>query len=92
MNGFNLSAWAVRHRTLTGFLIALIFAAGALSYTRLGRNEDPNFTLKLLVVSAQWPGASAAETQNLLAEPIERKLQDLPISTICSPMCSRVLP
>ncbi len=77
VNGFNLSAWAVRHRALTGFLIALIFAAGALSYARLGRNEDPNFTVKLLVVSAQWPGATAEETQNLLAEPIERKLQDL---------------
>ncbi|WP_114911708.1 efflux RND transporter permease subunit [Acidibrevibacterium fodinaquatile] len=77
MSGFNLSAWAVRHRALTGFLIALIFVAGAFSYTRLGRNEDPNFTLKLLVVSAQWPGATAAETQNLVADPIERKLQDL---------------
>ena len=77
MKGLNLSAWAVTHRTLVGFLIALIFAAGGLSYTKLGRNEDPSFTVKVLVVSAQWPGATAEETQNLLAEPIERKLQDL---------------
>jgi multidrug efflux pump len=74
---FNLSAWAVAHRSLVGFLIALIFAAGGLSYSRLGRNEDPNFTVKLLVVTATWPGATARETQDLLAEPIERKLQDL---------------
>ncbi len=77
MSGLNLSAWAVTHRSLVGFLIALIFAAGVLSYTRLGRNEDPDFTVKVLTVTAAWPGATAQETQDLLAEPIERKLQDL---------------
>ncbi len=78
MSRFNLSAWAVAHRSLVGFLIALIFAAGGLSYVHLGRNEDPGFTVKLMVVTALWPGATAGETQDLLAEPIERKLQDLP--------------
>jgi multidrug efflux pump subunit AcrB len=78
MTGFNLSAWAVGHRSLVGFLIALIFAAGGFAYTKLGRNEDPPFTVKLMIVSAQWPGATAQETQELVAEPIERKLQDLP--------------
>ena len=78
MQRFNLSAWAVSHRALVGFLIALIFAFGALSYSRLGRNEDPSFTVKLMVVTASWSGATAKETQDLLAEPIERKLQDLP--------------
>jgi multidrug efflux pump len=77
VSGFNLSAWSVTHRALVGFLIALIFAAGGLSYTQLGRNEDPSFTVKVLVVTAQWPGATAQETQDLLAEPMERKLQDL---------------
>ena len=78
MQRFNLSAWAVSHRALVGFLIALIFVFGGLSYTRLGRNEDPSFTLKLMVVTAAWPGATAPETRDLLVEPIERKLQDLP--------------
>ncbi len=78
MQRFNLSAWAVSHRALVGFLIALIFVFGGLSYTKLGRNEDPSFTVKLMVVTASWSGATADETQNLLAEPIERKLQDLP--------------
>jgi len=78
MQRFNLSAWAVSHRALVGFLIALIFVFGGLSYTRLGRNEDPSFTLKLMVVTAAWPGATALETRDLLVEPIERKLQDLP--------------
>ena len=78
MGRFNLSAWAVAHRSLTGFLIALIFLAGGFSYSKLGRSEDPSFTLKLMVVTAVWPGANATETQSLLAERIERKLQDTP--------------
>jgi multidrug efflux pump subunit AcrB len=78
MHRFNLSAWAVAHRALTGFLIALIFAAGGLSYLRLGRAEDPSFTVKVMVVTAQWPGATAGEMQRLVAEPIETKLQDTP--------------
>lgn len=77
MGNFNLSTWAVLHKSLVGFLIALLFAAGGLSYTRLGRAEDPSFTVKLLIVTAIWPGATAAETQNQVAERIERKLQDL---------------
>ena len=71
MGRFNLSAWAVAHKSLVGFLVALLFAAGGLSYTRLGRAEDPAFTVKLMVVTAQWPGATAAETQSQVAERIE---------------------
>ena len=56
----------------------LLFAAGLFSYNRLGRAEDPSFTMKVMVVSAIWPGATAAETQAQVAERIERKLQDLP--------------
>ncbi len=78
MGRFNLSAWAVAHRSLTGFLIALLFIAGGFAYQKLGRGEDPSFTLKLMVVTAAWPGATATETQSLLAERIERKLQDTP--------------
>ena len=74
---FNLSAWAVAHRPLVGFLVVLLFAAGLLSYRQLGRNEDPAFTLKTLVVTAAWNGATAAEMQDQVAERIERKLQDL---------------
>ncbi len=77
MGGFNLSAWAVSHRSLTGFLVVLLFAAGALSYSKLGRNEDPAFTVKVVVVTASWNGATAQEMQEQVAERIERKLQDL---------------
>ena len=78
MERLNLSAWAVTHRSLMGFLVVLLFAAGTLAFLRLGRNEDPNFTLKLLNVSATWPGATAAEMRDQVADRIERKLQDLP--------------
>ncbi|GAA0568168.1 efflux RND transporter permease subunit [Craurococcus roseus] len=74
----NLSDWAVRNGALTLFLILILAAAGAFSYLRLGRAEDPGFTLKLIVVSAQWPGATAEEMQSQVADRIESKLQDLP--------------
>lgn len=77
MRSFNLSAWAVAHKSLVGFLIALLFGAGAVSYQKLGRAEDPSFTIKVMVVTAQWPGATAKEMQEQVADRIERKLQDL---------------
>ncbi|RXF72831.1 efflux RND transporter permease subunit [Hansschlegelia zhihuaiae] len=78
MARFNLSAWAVSHRPLVLFLIIAIGLAGAWSFTRLGRSEDPNFTIKVAVVTAVWPGATAREMQDQVADPIEKKLQELP--------------
>jgi multidrug efflux pump len=78
MARFNLSAWAVSHRPLVLFLIIAIGLAGAWSFTRLGRSEDPNFTIKIAVVTAVWPGATAREMQDQVADPIEKKLQELP--------------
>jgi multidrug efflux pump subunit AcrB len=76
--GFNLSDWGVRNGALTLFLIVMLGAAGAMAYLRLGRAEDPGFTLKVMVVTANWPGATAAEMQEHVADPIESRLQDLP--------------
>ncbi|NOG71126.1 efflux RND transporter permease subunit [Roseicella sp. DB1501] len=75
---FNLSEWGVRNTTLTLFLLLLLALAGTAAYLRLGRAEDPGFTIKLMVVSAQWPGATAEEMQDQVADRIESKLQDLP--------------
>src|SRR4051794_41044016 len=75
---FNLSDWGVRNGALVLFLILLLGVAGGFSSLRLGRAEAPGFTLKLMVVSAQWPGATAAEMQAQVADRIESKLQDLP--------------
>lgn len=78
MRRFNLSEWAVHHQPLVLFFILMIGIAGALSYQRLGRNEDPSFTIKLAIVSAVWPGATAKEMQDQVADPIEKKIQELP--------------
>lgn len=75
---FNLSDWAVRHRALMLFLLLAVAAAGAAAFLRLGRSEDPNFTIKTAVVTAEWPGATADEMARLVAEPIERLVQELP--------------
>jgi multidrug efflux pump len=78
MKHFNLSAWAVSHPALVLFLIVALGVAGFFSYERLGRGEDPSFTVKVVNVSAIWPGATAAEMQTQVADPIEKKLQELP--------------
>ncbi len=78
MKHFNLSAWAVGHPALILFLVIALGAAGFFSYEKLGRAEDPFFTVKVVNVSAIWPGATAAEMQTQVADPIEKKLQELP--------------
>ena len=78
MKHFNLSAWSVSHPALILFLVIALGAAGFFSYQRLGRAEDPFFTVKVVNVSAIWPGATAAEMQTQVADPIEKKLQELP--------------
>ena len=74
---FNLSALAVRERAVTLFFIVLLAAAGVYAFAKLGRAEDPSFTIKTLTVTAVWPGATAREMQDLVAEPLEKRLQEL---------------
>lgn len=74
---FNLSALAVRERSITLFLIILIAVAGVMAFLGLGRAEDPPFTVKQLTVITAWPGATAQEMQDLVAEPLEKRLQEL---------------
>lgn len=78
MKRFNLSGWAVGHPTLILFLIVALSVAGFFSYENLGRAEDPSFTVKVVNITAIWPGATANEMQTQVADPIEKKLQELP--------------
>ena len=78
MKRFNLSAWAVSHPALVMFLIVALGVAGFFSYQKLGRAEDPFFTVKVVNVSVMWPGATAKEIQTQVADPLEKKLQELP--------------
>jgi multidrug efflux pump len=78
MKRFNLSEWAVHHRPLILFLILALAVGGTLSFQRLGRAEDPSFTIKNVIVTAIWPGATPQEMQAQVADRIEKKLQELP--------------
>src|SRR5438876_7305846 len=73
----NLSALAVREKAITLFLLIAIVAAGIFAFLKLGRAEDPTFTIKVFTVAAVWPGGTAQEMQDLVAEPLEKRMQEL---------------
>ena len=75
---FNLSEWALRHRSLVLYLIVVFALVGFLSYERLGQSEDPPFTFQVMVVKTNWPGATAHEVEQQVTDRIERKLQEVP--------------
>ncbi|TAW55774.1 efflux RND transporter permease subunit [Rhizobium ruizarguesonis] len=77
MNKFNLSDWALEHRSLVWYFMIMFAVAGAFAYLGLGREEDPSFTIKTMVNQAQWPGASAQEVTQQVTDRIEKKLQEL---------------
>jgi multidrug efflux pump subunit AcrB len=77
MKGFNLSDWALSHRSLVWYFMLVFVVAGIFSYLNLGREEDPNFTIKTMVIQANWPGASVNETVRQVTDRIEKKLQEL---------------
>ncbi len=77
MSGFNLSALAVREGSVTLFLMVAIFIAGVVAFLTLGRAEDPAFTIKQMTVVTAWPGATAQEMEELVAEPLEKRMQEL---------------
>ncbi len=78
MSGFNLSAWALKERSIVTFFMIALLAAGLYSFYNLGRNEDPAFTFRTMVVQAGWPGATLEETTLQVTERLERKLQETP--------------
>ncbi|MBB4094914.1 efflux RND transporter permease subunit [Brucella pecoris] len=75
--GFNLSDWALNHRSLVWYFMLVFLVAGLISYIDLGREEDPEFTVKTMVVQANWPGASVEETLNQVTDRLEKKLEEL---------------
>lgn len=77
MKGFNLSDWALTHRSFVWFLLIVSMIAGAISYNNLGREEDPNFTIKVMVIGAALPGANIDDTLKQVTTRIETKLEEL---------------
>ncbi len=78
MKSINLSEWAITHRALVTFFMILVMVLGVDAYIHLGRNEDPEFTIKTMVVQAYLPGATVAETIHQLTDRLEKKLQETP--------------
>jgi multidrug efflux pump subunit AcrB len=78
VNGFNLSEWSIRNRSIVIYLMIIIIVAGGLTFVHLGRAEDPVFTIRTMVVQAQWPGATLEETLLQITERLERRLQEVP--------------
>ena len=77
MRSFNLSDWALKHRSLVWYFMIAFMVAGFFAYLQLGRQEDPDFTIKTMVIQAQWPGASAEEVTRQVTDRIEKKLEEL---------------
>jgi len=75
MKGLNLSEWALKHQQMIAFLLLLLSIAGILAYGSLGQKEDPEFTIKTMVVQAYWPGSSAQQMADQVTDLMERKLQ-----------------
>ena len=78
MRGFNLSRWALENIPLTRYLIAALLIGGILSYGKLGQDEDPPFTFRVMVMTAYWPGATSVQMAQQVADKLEQKLQETP--------------
>lgn len=78
MSRFNLSEWAVNNRAIVAFLMLLCLVGGLSAYQRLGREEDPAFSIQTMVLQASWPGASVADTLTQLTDRLEQKLEETP--------------
>jgi multidrug efflux pump subunit AcrB len=78
MTSFNLSDWAINHKALVIYLMLMGVVAGINAYLHLGRNEDPEFTIKTMVVQTVWPGSTQDETMRQVTDRIEKKLQETP--------------
>ena len=78
MTTLNLSRWALEHKSFVTYLMLIVTLAGIFEYRRLGRDEDPPFTIKTMVVKTLWPGATTLETMQQVTDRIEKKLEELP--------------
>jgi multidrug efflux pump subunit AcrB len=78
MAGLNLSEWAIRHKSLMLYFMVMSLVAGIYAYLHLGRNEDPSFTIRVMVMQTLWPGATQDETMLQITDRIEKKLQETP--------------
>ena len=74
----NLTEISLKHKGLVWYFILVVFIGGIFSYGKLGRMEDPDFTIRQMVVSVAWPGATAQQMEEQVTDKLEKKLQDVP--------------
>ncbi|EFW78222.1 efflux RND transporter permease subunit [Pseudomonas savastanoi] len=74
---FNLSEWAIKHQSFVWYLMFVALLMGVFSYMKLGREEDPSFTIKTMIIQTRWPGATVDETLKQVTDRIEKKLEEL---------------
>jgi multidrug efflux pump subunit AcrB len=89
MKNFNLSRWALEHKSFVVYLMLVVALAGIFEYRRLGRDEDPPFTIKTMVVKTLWPGATALETMQQVTDRIEKSYRASTISRVTPSRASR---
>ena len=77
-SGFNLSRWALEHSALVRYLMVVLMLLGFAAYFQLGQDEDPPFTLRVMVVRTYWPGATARQVADQVTDKIERTLLAVP--------------
>ena len=87
MKDFNLSEWALKHRSITGFFMVLVLLGGIVAYFQLGQREDPEFTFRVMVVKTLYPGATALEVEQQVTDRLEKKIQELPDYLPCYLLC-----
>src|SRR5574337_1591955 len=78
--GFNLSLWALNHAALTRYLMVVLMVLGVAAYFQLGQDEDPPFTFRAMVMRTYWPGATAQQVAEQVADRLERTLQEVPFA------------
>ena len=78
MKQFNLAEWALKHKSIIYYFMAVLLTFGIFSFTHMGRMEDPDFTMRTMVVGVAWPGASPQEMSDQVTDKLEEKLRDLP--------------
>ena len=73
----NPAAFALKKRTVMVVMTILLIAAGFICYEKLGRLENPNFTIKTALVVTSYPGATPTEVEEEVADPIEEAIQSM---------------
>ena len=74
----NWAAWSIKHKQIIYFFVFLCLTMGIYSFNSLGRSEDPSFTIKQMVVTASWPGATAKEVEEHITNKLEKDIQNVP--------------